>query len=251
MFVESTVMNPNSNPSTKLEGNTMIVEMGTHKTVIMQNNQRKVIRHTPARDWRDVLTQYGEVVLKREIGGETLQDPIVKFLEAIFGADTVPEAKPSSKRKPMLSVEDARNVLDNPLLRLPGTDSGIVRGISLRRADEMPLEGSRPSLGQYRDFRDKPRSLPQLSCQTIMGVLLQPEALGDGALDEPKLKEMAKAASRYRRSQKVYGGDCGPESVELYVRIFRALGLDLEGLSQMSAQRLEQFYLAYLRVHAG
>ncbi len=253
MFVKSTAMTVTSshNPSTP-KGQTMIVEMGTHRTVVMQNNRRQVIRHNPSRDWRDVLTQYGEIVLKREVGGApVVHDPVQDLLNAIFNPNP-PAAEPTvSKRSPMLSVEDARNVLDNPLLRLPGTNSGIVRGISLRCAEDMPLEGSRPSLGQYRDFRDKPRSLPQLHCETIMGVLLQPGALGDGQLDEAALTEMAKAASRYRRSQKVYGGDCGPESVELYVRIFRALGLDLEGLAQMSAPRLERFYLAYLRVHAA
>ena len=60
MFVERTVLSPTSNPGPNSQDNTMIVEMGTHKTVVMQNNRRQVIRHNPPRHWRDVLTQYGE-----------------------------------------------------------------------------------------------------------------------------------------------------------------------------------------------
>jgi hypothetical protein len=161
-----------------------------------------------------------------------------------------PHSRDSKPRRRVLTAAEARNVLDNPLLRLPGTTSGIVRsGISLRRAEE--TDATRPSLGQYRDFRDAPRSLPQFNPHTIMGVLRQEGALGDSSLDEETLKRMAVEASRYRRQQGISGGNAGPEGVELYIRIFRALGLDREGLSQLTADALERMYLAYLRVHAA
>lgn len=198
----------------------------------------------------DVLADMVADVQGHEEVTQLVRDEIAKQAAAGRIAVSPAEDAVAPKRKQLLDATEARNVLDNPLLRLPGTSSDRVGGIKLRRAE--PAEGvGNPSLGQFRDFRDAPRTLPQWNPHTIVGALQHPKALSEDLLDEPTLKEIARAASQYRRAQGVLGGEAGPESAELYVRIFRALQLDANALSKLTATEVERLYLAYLSVHAS
>lgn len=224
--------------------NTRVIELGTHRTVYKDGSVRRVVWHNPPRNFHEVLTD-----IQRRVEGEAE----VATPETATPSAAKPAAVPVVREhvRPEDMLASARNVLQDPLLRLSGTTTDRVGGIRLRQATE-PADGGKPSLGQYRDFRDKARSLPQLNAVTVKGILIQPGALD--TQDKPTeegLKAMARAASTYRRQNGFGGGDCGPESVELYIRVFRALGLTREAAQAQEGEALQRFYLAYLRVFAS
>jgi hypothetical protein len=200
----------------------MMVETGTYRSVYIVGGVRKVVKYAEPRDFHVVLDEYAAELERR-------RKPVKRAID----------------------VSQVPNVLNDPLLRLSGTGGEGVGGIRLRKA--VADEGTgRPSLGQYRDFRDKPRSLPQLNGCTIRGILLQPRVLGcDDQPTEESLRLIAGAASKYRREQGLGGGDCCPESVELYVRIFRAIGMQPDDVVVRDADHLNALYIAYLQVHAS
>lgn len=230
-----------------------VVEMGTHRTVFFRAGKRHVVRHNPPLDPRQALDLIALSMSGRDYWS-VLGGLIGGMAQPEVEADSqspAPKAKPkrTAPTRRMLDAREARNVLNDPLLRLPGTSTDRVGGIRLRQGEVDPAT-CKPSLGQFRDFRDKPRSLPQLHAQTLKGIVLQPAALDGSLVTEEGLRAIAKGASQYRRQQGVTGGDCGPESVELYVRIFRALGMTAADATARGADALEAIYLAYLRVHA-
>jgi hypothetical protein len=240
----------------------MNILYGTERTIIVNDdNTRTIVRHNPPRDWKEVLTDYGRQLTQRENhavceGSHTsyaLGEQVWGEIKKRFGSDEQVDETQSNTRKPrgrLLEAADAQNVLDNPLIRLPGTTSGIARGIRLSTS-AVGDGTAKPSLGQFTDFRSQPRKIPQLHAQSVAGILRQPGALSESLLDEQALKAIACEATAYRRQQGVPGFDIGAESAELYIRIFRALGLQEEALTTLDATQLERMYLAYLSVHAG
>jgi hypothetical protein len=226
--------------------NAGVVEFGTHRTVTMKDGVRHVVNHNPPRGYHEVLDDILRRMTETQGGGEVKQVP------ATVGASKPAGSKPrvglaELMRDHTQALEDllviAGNVLQEPLLRLSGSSTDRVGGIRLRQSTEA-TDGGRPSLGQYRDFRDKPRSLPQLNAVTLQGILI-----ATGALDteekptEDVLRRIASSASRYRRDHGFGGGDCGPEAVELYIRIFRVLGVTNEMAGMARADDLQRVYL--------
>lgn len=225
-----------------------ILELGTHKTVCVdtETGRRRVIRHNPPRDVREVLENYREMVERRQRGrGEDCEIPGVTNGET----PPLPVAPRKEVRSRLLPAAEAANVLNNPLVHLPGAATGTALGIRVCTA---PADGvSDPSLGQYTDFRMRRRTLPQLNEASVAGILRQPGALDGGELDEAKLRTIAAGATAHRCSQGFPGFAIGAESAELYIRIFRALGLTEENTRVLSAAELNRMYVAYLAVHAS
>ena len=93
--------------------------------------------------------------------------------------------------------------------------------------------------GYFRAFTGDLRPIPLLNQHTVMGL-----AKADGALDRKRrltqddYLTIARAASDHRCRSGVGGGVIVPESAELYVRIFRAIGLSIEEVEVLGAEQL-------------
>jgi hypothetical protein len=216
-----------------------VIELGSVRSVFLVDGKRQVVRYTPSRHWQDVLGEYSALRQGSQGGTAVFETP---------GSDA-PLAVRSLATRRMLSAAEAPNVLNDPLLRVTG-DHGRVGNISVRLM--LPEDVSRPSLGQYLDYRGKRRSLPQLSGLTIKGLLVQPGAL-DRELNpsEDDLMRIARDGSDYRRAHGKGGLNCCPESAELYVRIFRALNLTPAEAERRDADNLQAVYVAYLQRYAS
>lgn len=212
-----------------------VIELGSVKSVFLIDGERTVVRYTPARHWQEVLGCYA--ALRFNQGGE------IKVTKTPVAS--APPAVRSVATQRVLSASEAPNVLNDPLLRISG-EHGRVGNISVRLM--VSEDASKPSFGQYTDYRGKRRSLPQLSGLTIKGLLVQPGALDrETSPTEEDLLRIARAGSDYRRANGKGGLDCCPESVELYIRIFRAMQLAPAEAERRDADNLQAVYVAYLK----
>lgn len=218
-----------------------VIELGSVRSVYLLDGVRHVIRHTPSRHWQDVLGCWAGLRTLRSNGVVITETPVELGAPLV----TAPPAVRSATTRRVLSAAEAPNVLNDPLLRISG-DHGRVGNISVRLV--VSEDASKPSFGQYTDYRGKRRSLPQLAGLTIKGLLVQPGALdGDVNPTEDDLNRIARAGSDYRRANGKGGLDCCPESVELYIRIFRALQLSQAEAEGRDADNLQAVYVAYLK----
>ncbi len=135
-----------------------------------------------------------------------------------------------------LAPEITPNVLDKPLINERLTPD-MVRtqdhtGLGADRSDA----SSDKSIGQFTDLEGNRRSIIRLNDQSIMGLLRQPGVLPDkpggstAAFDAAGFAELGRKAADYRNSTGIPGPEIGPASAELYVRIFRAMGLTRQDL---------------------
>jgi hypothetical protein len=176
-----------------------------------------------------------------------------RYLERMAGQAQQPPPPPQPPAPPaaqrLLDPEAARNVLDDPLLH-DATPGGTGRNVGIRVCTGNIANGS--SLGQFTDYHGERRTLPRLNGHTVRGILLQPDALDQAVTpDDAALRAIASAASQYRRKQGIGAPDAGQEATELYIRIFRALGVTPAMLQNLDAARLVELYKAYLVVHAS
>jgi hypothetical protein len=216
-----------------------IVEFGTHREVMITDDQHRVVvfREQPL-TVAEFFTAYTAMTRSGAQSGSR-RGPI---------ATAADSPAPTAPRPRLLEPAKAQNVLDDPLLHHSG-DRGIDRNVGIRLCRN---PGNGDSLGQFTDYHDERRSLPRLCGATICGILLQPGSLDPSVTpSDASLRETARAASNYRRRQGIGGGDTGPEATELYIRIFRALRFTPQMLPSFAADRLVALYEAYLVCHAA
>jgi len=226
-----------------------LLEFGTHRSVVITpDNRRLVIRHNPP------LTkdQFCEAYLQVKAGNLIAADIAGLAHQPAPAAPPMPPTPqpptpPATQR--LLDPDTARNVLDDPLLH-DASPGGTGRNVGIRVCTGNTGTGS--SLGQFTDYHGERRTLPRLNGHTIRGILLQPTALDPAVTpDDAALRAIATAASQYRRKQGIGAPEAGPEATELYIRIFRALGVTAAMLQNLDAKRLVELYKAYLVVHAS
>jgi hypothetical protein len=206
-----------------------VLELGTHRSVVITDGRRQVIHHTPPLTISQFCTAY-----KQMKAGQLEADNV----DGLNNATPTPDP---------LDLDN--NVLNDPLLHdtSPGGTGRTSTGTR-----QAPLAGTGQSLGQFTDYHGKRRTLPRLMGHTILGILLEAGSLDLTVTpDDALLRTIATAASRYRRQQGFGGPDAGPEATELYIRIFRAMGMTSVRLETQDADDLSGLYKDYLDRHAG
>lgn len=140
---------------------------------------------------------------------------------------------------------DASTVLQNPLITVfPAPETTCDR-----QRTNIASDGQHPGLSQYVDFRGKRRSLPRLNGESIRGILYVALALEHSFVpDADWFTQAALDAGDFRRSRGFRGANPCPESVELYVRVFRALGATLRQIIELDAQQLLDAYESFVGV---
>ncbi len=219
-----------------------LLEFGTHRSVVLtDDNRRRVIPHNPPLTKDEWCEAYLQVMAGNLVAAD------IAGLAHKPAPPPQPPTPPAAQR--LLDPDAARNVLHDPLLH-DATPGGTGRNVGIRVCSGNTGTGS--SLGQFTDYHGERRTLPRLNGHTVRGILLQPGALDpDVTPDDAVLRAIATAASQYRRQQGIGAPDAGPEATELYIRVFRALGVTPAMLQNLDATRLVELYKAYLVVHAS
>jgi hypothetical protein len=109
---------------------------------------------------------------------------------------------------------------------------------------------ARASAGSYVDFTNKVKDVPTLSAATIKGIASAPGVLGQEDAASLDYLRVAASASAYRRSMHLGGPNIFPESAELHVRIFRAIGLTSGDVATLSADSLKELVEKAIAMHA-
>ena len=210
-----------------------IVELGSHRTVVLVSGKRFAIHHTPA-----TLSQFAHAYTLYKAGD-------VDGALALLGVTV-----PTVGQAPTVHALDptaAACVLDAPLLH--SSAPGGVIGKTGHATQQHP-KGPRQTPA-FTDYHGKTRTVPRLSGVTVRGILLQPEALDcTQVLDEALLRQIATRATDYRGRQGVGGWACGPEAAEWYIRWARALQMAPAQLQELTNQQLFELHGRYVAHHA-
>lgn len=207
---------------------------------VMDNNRYDLLERMFAKKIAEILPEF------RKNWRWELSSVDNKFI----GATTGDSAVVPQPRTAILDPANAKNVLDEPM-HIDEWQAQKQRLTATERTGESRGNG-RDYLGRFTDFKDIPRSIPDLTDVSIEGIAIQPGALDRARiLTEPDLTRIGHHATHYRGEFGLGGPTITAPTVEFYIRVFRALGVTSQHLNDLNAQQLKKLVSDYVARHAG